>query len=231
MFTLLVQTNYELFAKINDQAGHWGWLDGTMIFCADILVFLWPLLMLMLWGRPYSWCKRPLRPGEAAIIQERRAIVLWIGAACLLAYIFNLLIEKVVFEPRPFITHHVHMLIHHAADASFPSDHSAWSFAVLGMLLFSLPGVLMSAWDQRVAMRDDELRREFVFPLILIGVAAVMACAVALGRVFVGVHYPGDVIGGAISGLLAAKVVTQIRRLLSRPTQAVIQFAQRLRLA
>src|SRR5690348_2271054 len=115
MFTLLVQTNYELFTKINGQAGHWGWLDGTMVFCADILVFLWPLLMLMLWGRPRSWRKRPLRPGEDAIIQECRMVVLWIGAACLLAYFFNLFIEQIVFEPRPFITHHVHILIQHAA--------------------------------------------------------------------------------------------------------------------
>jgi len=89
----------------------------------------------------------------------------------------------------------------------------------------------MSAWGQRVAMQDEEIRRTFLLPLILIGVAIVMACSIALARVFVGVHYPGDVIGGAISGLLAAKVVTQIRRLFSRPTQAVIQFAQRLRLA
>jgi undecaprenyl-diphosphatase len=231
MFTLLVQTNYALFAKINGLAGRWSLLDGTMVFCADILVFLWPLLMLLLWGRPRSWRKRPLRPGEAAIIQECRAIVIWIAAACLLAYFFNLFIEHIVFEPRPFITHHVHMLIKHAADASFPSDHSAWSFAVLGMLLFSLPSVLLSAWDQRVVAQDAETRRTFLFPLVLMGIAIVMACSIALARVFVGVHYPGDVIGGAVSGLLAAKVVTQIRSLLSKPTQALIQFAQRLHLA
>jgi undecaprenyl-diphosphatase len=122
-------------------------------------------------------------------------------------------------------------LIKHAADASFPSDHSAWSFAVLGMLLFSLPRVLLSAWDQRVVAQDAETRRAFLFPLVLMGIAIVMACSIALARVFVGVHYPGDVIGGAVSGLLAAKVVTQIRSLLSKPTQALIQFAQRLHLA
>lgn len=231
MFTLLIQTNYALFAKINGLAGHSGLLDGTMVFCADILVFLWPLLMLLLWGLPRSWRKRPLRPGEAAIIQACRAIVLWIPAACLLAYFFNLLIEKIVFEPRPFIAHHVHMLIKHAADASFPSDHSAWSFAVLGMLLFSLPRALLSAWDQRVVVQDAETRRAFLFPLVLMGIAIIMACSIALARVFVGVHYPGDVVGGAVSGLLAARVVTYVRLHLSRPTQAVIQFAQRLHIA
>jgi undecaprenyl-diphosphatase len=99
------------------------------------------------------------------------------------------------------------------------------------MLLFSLPRVLFSAWDQRVAAQDAETRRAFLFPLVLMGIAIVMACSIALARVFVGVHYPGDVIGGAVSGLLAAKVVTQIRGLLSKPTQALIQFAQRLHLA
>src|SRR5579884_491929 len=158
MFALLLQLNYRLFEKINALAGHWVWLDDTMIFCADLLIFVWPLLLLLLWGRPNSWRKRPLRAGEEAIVQKSRATILWIAPACLLAYLFNLGVEQFVFEPRPFVAHHVHLLITHVADASFPSDHTAWSFAVVGMLLFSLPPVLLAAWQQRIAEGKSSLR-------------------------------------------------------------------------
>lgn len=231
MFTWLVQMNYLLFEKINAEAGRWIWLDNTMIFCADLLIFLWPLLLLLLWGLPYSWSKRPLRAGEDAIKLECRSVILWVAPACLLAYLFNLGVELFVFEPRPFVAHHVHTLVAHAADASFPSDHTAWSFAVVGMLLFSLPPVLLRAWEQRWAEGKLGERLDLLLPLVLMGMAVLMACCIGVARVFVGVHYPGDIVGGALSGLLAARIVTELRRRLARPTQVVIQFVQRLHLA
>ncbi|MCC6563733.1 phosphatase PAP2 family protein, partial [Candidatus Uhrbacteria bacterium] len=42
-------------------------------------------------------------------------------------------------------------------------------------------------------------------------VALVAAAAVGLGRVFVGVHYPSDVIAGAVLGILCASIVRLIR--------------------
>lgn len=225
----LLQVNYALFQDINTHAGHWLWLDDFMIFCANYLIFLWPLLLLALWGRPLSWRNRPLRPGEAEIAQESRAIVLWVAIACVLAYLLNLGIEQFVFEPRPFITHHVHLLVAHAADSSFPSDHTAWSFAVVGMLFFSLPAILLSAMRKRFASTQG--RWMPLLPLFLMGLALVMACIIGIARVFVGVHYPGDIVGGAISGLFASGVVTWVRHRLQKPTQVVLQFANRLHLA
>lgn len=229
--SFLMQENYALFVDVNSHAGQWPQLDRLMVFCANMLIFLWPVLLLLLWGRPLSWRKRPLRPGEAAIVQECRAVVLWTAVACVVAYIFNLSVEYFIFEPRPFITHHVHLLVSHTADASFPSDHTAWSFAVLGMLLFSLPVWMLSAWRQRVAQGNANNTVSLLRPLVLMAIAIVMACSIGIARVFVGVHYPGDVVGGALSGLCAAAIVTFVRHRLHGPTQAVVQFAQRIRLA
>ena len=220
--------------KINDVAGRWFWLDEVMIFCANMLIFCWPLLMLAMWGRPLSWRKRPLRPGELAIIRECRAVILWIGVACILSYLCNFTIEHFVFEPRPFVAHHVHLLVTHPADDSFPSDHAAWSFAVVGMMLFSLPSMLRNAWRLRMASVRWQWSeaRPLVYPLLLMMLAIVMACAIGVARVFVGVHYPGDIIGGAITGTVSAAIVTTLRsRVFQRPTGVVLNFAQRLRVA
>jgi undecaprenyl-diphosphatase len=226
----LFNLNYTLFQAINVQAGEHSWLDALMIFCANWLIFCWPLVLLILWGKPFPWRKYPVPSSEEVIVRERRAVVLWIAIACLLAYAFNLLIEQFVFEPRPFVTHKVHLLIQHAADSSFPSDHTAWSFAVLGMLVFALLPVVLAVWRKR-SNRDELHPMVFFWPLLLTVLAFVIACSIGFARIFVGVHYPGDVLGGAVDGLLAASVITWIRRWLRRPTDAVLLFARRLRLA
>jgi undecaprenyl-diphosphatase len=63
-------------------------------------------------------------------------------------------------------------------DGSFPSGHAATSFAAATILSFAFP---------RFA--------PFLF---------VLAAAVAWSRVYVGVHYPLDIVGGAVLGVLVA---------------------------
>ena len=71
-------------------------------------------------------------------------------------------------------------------DASFPSGHAATSFACATMLSFAFP---------RFA--------PFLY---------VLAAAVAFSRVYVGVHYPLDVIGGAALGVLVAIALRRLVR-------------------
>jgi membrane-associated phospholipid phosphatase len=67
--------------------------------------------------------------------------------------------------------------------------------------------------------------------VLLLIVAFVIGCSIGLARIYVGVHYPDDIVGGAIDGLLAALLVTVLRRWLWRPTNAVLRFAHTLRVA
>ncbi len=69
-------------------------------------------------------------------------------------------------------------LVHVPHDASFPSGHAATSFAAATILTFAFP--------------------RLGAPLF------VLAAAVAFSRVYDGVHYPLDVIGGAALGILVA---------------------------
>ena len=227
----LMQFNYMLFQDINAYAGQFSWFDAFMAFCANSLIFFWPILLLIVWGIPLNWRRRTLQPNESEVLQERRAVVLWTALACLVAYAINLLIEQFVFEPRPFISHKVHLLIAHAADSSFPSDHTAWSFAVIGMLAFAFLPIFISTRRKREAkeQRFDPalLRKLFTYFIV----AFVIGCIIGLARVFVGVHYPGDVLAGALDGLVGAYLVTVLRRWLSHPTNAVLRFAHTIRIA
>jgi undecaprenyl-diphosphatase len=96
---------------------------------------------------------------------------------------------KALFDrPRPPLRYaEPKALVHVPHDASFPSGHAATSFAAATMLSFAFP---------RFA--------PFLY---------VLAAAVAFSRVYVGVHYPLDVLGGALLGALLA---VGLRLLVSR---------------
>jgi undecaprenyl-diphosphatase len=226
----LLQENNRWFVGINQFAGRSPLLDHLMIFFAADLIFFWPLLLLLVWGRP-SWLRRrPLRPGEAEIIATCRMTVLWSILAAVLALLFNLGLSHLVFEPRPFVTHVVHLLVAHPADDSFPSDHAAVSFALAGTLVLMLPPLLIRAWQQRVRLAGGAEWRSLLLPLVLMGLAVLFACCIGLARVFVGVHYPLDILGGAGSGLMAAGIVAVLRRPLRVPAEAILHLASVLRM-
>ena len=94
-------------------------------------------------------------------------------------------------ERPPVADAGISALIHLPGDPSFPSGHAATAFAAAGV----------------VALRYPALR------LPLLGLAAL----IALSRVYLGVHYPLDVIAGAALGLAVAWAVVA----LTRPAGAV----------
>ena len=99
---------------------------------------------------------------------------------------------SVVSEDRPFMhDSDTHQLIAHNNDNSFPSDHSVAAGAIAS--------VAALAWR----------KRWWLF--------AALALAIGLSRVFVGVHYPGDVAAGWIIGGLAGLLAWQACNLLLAP--------------
>ncbi|WP_030326062.1 phosphatase PAP2 family protein [Streptomyces sp. NRRL B-3229] len=116
--------------------------------------------------------------------RPRRAAGLGVAAIGVASASANLLGKRLVRRPRPhravdspFPGRHVPM----PESASFPSGHTASAVAFAAAVGPALPVVTV--------------------PLGL------LACAVGYSRIHTGVHYPGDVVAGAVLGTGAAAVV------------------------
>lgn len=103
--------------------------------------------------------------------------------AALLALGINQVIGLFYFRPRPFSSHRVTLLLDRSPDPSFPSDHATGS----GALTFG------------VAARR---------PLIG-GVMAGFTLLLIFSRVYVGTHYPLDVLGGLATGYVGSFIVNK----------------------
>ena len=141
------------------------------------------------------------RSGDA--VRVARSLIA--AAGVLVAVALNQPIVHAVDEPRPFTRlPHALVLVHRSIDASFPSDHATMAGAVAVGLLF-------------VHRRLGAL-------------AVVAALLMAFARVYVGAHYPVDVLaglafGGAVAALLqlAAPLVGRlVERLRTTPLRPIL---------
>jgi undecaprenyl-diphosphatase len=102
-------------------------------------------------------------------------------------------------RPRPYVAHPTvsHLFVAASGDPSFPSDHATAAFAIAVSIM---------------------LRSRRIGLLVL-----AMAVVLAVARVAVGVHYPSDVIGGALIGTAAALLlwIPPVRR----PLHALADWA------
>lgn len=90
--------------------------------------------------------------------------------------VLNSLLRKVIGRERPFSAEGVKCYIEHKNDGSFPSNHAACSMVI---------AVSWAACSVGAA-----------------GVFVLMAVITGISRVFVGVHYPLDVLVGWLIGVL-----------------------------
>lgn len=112
--------------------------------------------------------------------KTRKAGIAALMALAIGALITNVALKNIVARIRPYeVVEGLKLLIEPQLDFSFPSGHTCASFgAALAMYSF--------------------LERKWGIPLVI------LAVLISLSRLYVGVHYPTDVIGGAVVGVLAA---------------------------
>ena len=115
------------------------------------------------------------------------------------AVILNLGLKNMVHRARPYDQFaDLIPLVGRLGDFSFPSGHSGCAFATAGVLCLALPGE----------------KKVFGWGML------VLAVIIALSRLYVGVHFPTDVLAGAMIGFLSALFVVYLYRRQVRKEQA-----------
>lgn len=138
------------------------------------------------------------RPGTASRWRVASASAL---ASAGVALLINQIVSHVWERARP-TTAHADAHLYFVApphDPSFPSDHAAASFAI-AMAVFLVSRRVGTAFF-------------------------VAAAAIAIARVLIGLHYPGDIAAGALIGMASAYGVHHLAR---RPLTAVVSAVGRV---
>jgi undecaprenyl-diphosphatase len=132
--------------------------------------------------------------GRDRAMNQRLAVLACAGV--LIAVGVGVLLGHVYYQDRPFVDDpSTKLLIAHGADNGFPSDHATVVFALAGAVV---------------------LRRRLIGSL-LIGTGM----ALGLARVYVGIHWPSDILAAAVIGVLVGMIVSLGESVLE-PAQAYL---------
>lgn len=113
------------------------------------------------------------------IPKTRKTGIVMLAALCIDLILCNGILKNLFARIRPCeVNTQVPLLIARPDDFSFPSGHTAASFAAVAALNFSEERTL---WKPALAL----------------------ACLIAISRLYLYVHYPTDILGGILTGLAA----------------------------
>lgn len=116
----------------------------------------------------------------------KKVVFVSLGSAIVARFVFVAMFRYLIYSPRPFlILEHVNVLLDHQPESSFPSGHASFYFAfATGVYLYNKK----AGW-----------------------VCFALAGLLGFARVFVSVHWPLDILVGAVLGIVTAVLVNYLR--------------------
>ena len=105
-------------------------------------------------------------------------------AAILARFVFANIIRWIVHRPRPFLVTDANLLIGKINESSFPSGHAAFYFALSTLVFY---------YNKEAGV---------LFYLV--------SFIICMARVFAGVHWPSDIVAGAIVGVFSGWLIQKI---------------------
>lgn len=116
------------------------------------------------------------------ILFKDKKYFLHTGLACLIGILFESLLKIIIKRPRPT----EFWPLASASTYSFPSGHSFIVMVLFGMLIY---------------FTYKEIKNKKI-QYLLTGIFSIIILLVGVSRIFLGIHYPTDVIGGYVIGLV-----------------------------
>ncbi|HML95692.1 MAG TPA: phosphatase PAP2 family protein [Thermodesulfobacteriota bacterium] len=114
------------------------------------------------------------------LLIKRRDLMLYLAAAAITGTIFSNLLKAGFSRPRPDVVPHEIVVY----TASFPSGHS-----LVAAVIYLTLGVLLTEAQTRYRLR-----------IYILSVAIVLTFLVGISRIYLGVHWPSDVLAGWLAG-------------------------------
>lgn len=188
--------DFYIFNLINGWAGKWFWLDGLGIFFAKyfeyfLIFFLLLFLANHVRNKLLNGRKHPVgvasRPYGAGFRKYWWMVISAFLAAVISRFVITDLIRYFFPRMRPFVENSVNLLINHSAgEPSFPSGHAAFYFAL---------ATVVYCYHKKAGAG------------FFVG-----AFLISLSRIFVGIHWPADILAGAIVGIFVGWLVFTVSK-------------------
>ncbi|WP_437023161.1 phosphatase PAP2 family protein [Streptomyces sp. enrichment culture] len=148
------------------------------------------------------WCWWSVRRRGGSDAAPSVAALVWVPLAAGIAVLVNVPIRGFVERPRPFKSHEgLEVLVDGKNDFSFVSDHATLAMAM---------GVALFVANRRFG---------------LVGIA--LALLEGFCRVYMGVHYPTDVVGGFALGTAVALLLSPPAMMLLTPLAKAVERSPR----
>jgi undecaprenyl-diphosphatase len=179
--------NQSLFLSINQYAGQNTLLDNVVIFLGEYSPYLFIAIEVYLY-----------------FFAHKKHEALWAFYSVLLALLTNQIIGLFYFHNRPFMDGLGTTIFKHAAESSFPSDHTTFMLAIAWSLFFSVA------------------TRRLGLALVFLGTIG------ASFRIFMGIHYPFDILGGVLVGAISAMIITSQAKKLTFINEIILKIEKKL---